>query len=122
MEVRDDSASPSANQEAGVRTSLGDSGSARARKIPTQSPTFYDLLSLLILGSDNERKALLNRGVPLPSSSSSSSSSLGVEISASQHSSPAHLSVACSPSPSEMTGEIGVDKLGSGSGSGSGAY
>jgi hypothetical protein len=119
MEVRGDSASPSANHEAGVRTSLGDSGSARARKIPTQSPTFYDLLSLIILGSDNERKALLNRGILLPSSSSSS---LGVEISASQHFSPAHLSIACSPSPSEMTGEIGVDKLGSGSGSGSGAY
>jgi hypothetical protein len=79
MEVCDDSASPSANQEAGIRTSLGDSGSARARKISTLSPTFYDLLSLLVLGSDNERKALLNRGILLPSSSSSSSSSLGVE-------------------------------------------
>jgi hypothetical protein len=64
MEVCDDSASPSANQEAGIRTSLGDSGSARARKISTLSPTFYDLLSLLILGSDNERKALLNRQSP----------------------------------------------------------
>jgi hypothetical protein len=59
------------------------------------------------------RKALLHRGGLLPSSLSSS---LGVEISANLHFSPAHLSVASSPYPSGMTGEIGVDKLGSGSG------
>jgi len=116
MEVCDDSASPSVNQEVGIRTSLGDSGSARARKISTLSPTFYALLPLLILGSGDEPESATTHGSLLPSSSSSSSSSLGVEISASLHFSPAHLSVVSSSFSSEITGEIGVDKLGNGGG------
>lgn len=92
MEVCDGSDSPSANQEVGIRTSLGDSGSARARKISTLSPTFYALLPLLILGSGDEPESATAHGSLLPSSSSS----LDVEISASLHFSPAHLSVVSS--------------------------
>jgi hypothetical protein len=62
MEVCDDSASPSANQEVGIRTSLGDSGSARTRKMSTLSPTFYALLSLLILGSGDELESATTQG------------------------------------------------------------